>query len=74
MVYIILFGLIASITFLLSLQHANGENAWTGIDGNSGVIADMKELKVQIFSYLDENVIMQQFYVFIFLYFCRGCS
>lgn len=49
------FGLISLITFLPSLQHANGENAWTGIDGNSGVIADMKELKVQIFSYLDEN-------------------
>ncbi|GJV65619.1 T-complex protein 1 subunit gamma [Tanacetum coccineum] len=29
-----------------NLQHANGENAWTGIDGNSGEIADMKELKI----------------------------
>ncbi|KAI3822650.1 hypothetical protein L1987_10245 [Smallanthus sonchifolius] len=27
-------------------KHANGENAWTGIDGNSGEIADMKELKI----------------------------
>ncbi|KAM7471315.1 hypothetical protein LguiA_009498 [Lonicera macranthoides] len=27
-------------------KHANGENAWTGIDGNSGAIADMKELKI----------------------------
>lgn len=35
-----------SILLLIPLQHANGENAWTGIDGNSGEIADMKELKV----------------------------
>lgn len=28
------------------LQHANGENAWTGIDGNTGEITDMKERKV----------------------------
>ncbi|KAI7728709.1 hypothetical protein M8C21_019080 [Ambrosia artemisiifolia] len=28
------------------VNHANGENAWTGIDGNSGEIADMKELKI----------------------------
>ncbi|CAN6444530.1 unnamed protein product [Victoria cruziana] len=27
-------------------KHANGENAWTGIDGNTGVIADMKERKI----------------------------
>ncbi|WZY74243.1 hypothetical protein YC2023_006483 [Brassica napus] len=29
-------------------KHANGENAWTGIDGNTGAIADMKESKVRI--------------------------
>lgn len=28
-----------------SYKHAIGENAWTGIDGHQGVIADMKELK-----------------------------
>lgn len=28
------------------LQHANGENAWIGIDGNTGEITDMKERKV----------------------------
>ncbi|KAK7857812.1 t-complex protein 1 subunit gamma [Quercus suber] len=27
-------------------KHANGENAWTGIDGNTGVIGDMKERKI----------------------------
>ncbi|KAK4353491.1 hypothetical protein RND71_029009 [Anisodus tanguticus] len=27
-------------------KHANGENAWTGIDGNTGEIADMKERKI----------------------------
>ncbi|CAH8386213.1 unnamed protein product [Eruca vesicaria subsp. sativa] len=27
-------------------NHANGENAWTGIDGNTGAIADMKERKI----------------------------
>lgn len=27
-------------------KHANGENAWIGIDGNTGAIADMKERKV----------------------------
>ncbi|AED93554.1 T-complex protein 1 subunit gamma [Arabidopsis thaliana] len=27
-------------------KHANGENAWTGIDGNTGAIADMKESKI----------------------------
>ncbi|GAB2277255.1 T-complex protein 1 subunit gamma [Dionaea muscipula] len=27
-------------------KHANGENAWIGIDGNTGVIADMKEKKI----------------------------
>lgn len=27
-------------------QHANGENAWIGIDGNTGDITDMKERKV----------------------------
>ncbi|XP_031491387.1 T-complex protein 1 subunit gamma [Nymphaea colorata] len=27
-------------------KHANGENAWTGIDGNTGVIADMNERKI----------------------------
>jgi hypothetical protein len=33
--------------FVLSLrQHANGENAWVGIDGRSGDIVDMKERKV----------------------------
>ena len=45
------FGLIMLITFLPSLQHANGEKAWTGIDRNSGVTAYMKELKVQKFSF-----------------------
>ncbi|KAK9673229.1 hypothetical protein RND81_12G154700 [Saponaria officinalis] len=27
-------------------KHANGENAWIGIDGNSGEVADMKEKKI----------------------------
>ncbi|KAH9621382.1 hypothetical protein KSS87_007196 [Heliosperma pusillum] len=27
-------------------KHANGENAWVGIDGNSGEIANMKEKKI----------------------------
>ncbi|KAL2926608.1 T-complex protein 1 subunit gamma [Bienertia sinuspersici] len=27
-------------------KHANGENAWIGIDGNTGEIADMKENKI----------------------------
>ncbi|VVA18879.1 PREDICTED: T-complex [Prunus dulcis] len=27
-------------------KHANGENAWIGIDGNTGVITDVKEKKV----------------------------
>ncbi|KAM3345559.1 T-complex protein 1 subunit gamma [Capsicum galapagoense] len=27
-------------------KHANGENAWMGIDGNTGEIADMKERKI----------------------------
>ncbi|KAL1212727.1 T-complex protein 1 subunit gamma [Cardamine amara subsp. amara] len=27
-------------------KHANGENAWIGIDGNSGAMADMKESKI----------------------------
>ncbi|PKI44079.1 hypothetical protein CRG98_035541 [Punica granatum] len=27
-------------------KHANGENAWVGIDGNTGAIADMKERKI----------------------------
>ncbi|EXB41559.1 T-complex protein 1 subunit gamma [Morus notabilis] len=27
-------------------KHANGENAWIGIDGNTGAITDMKERKV----------------------------
>ncbi|KAL6501702.1 T-complex protein 1 subunit gamma [Orobanche gracilis] len=27
-------------------KHANGENAWVGIDGNSGEITDMKERKI----------------------------
>ncbi|XP_021772660.1 T-complex protein 1 subunit gamma [Chenopodium quinoa] len=27
-------------------KHANGENAWIGIDGNTGEIADMKEKKI----------------------------
>ncbi|GJR60310.1 T-complex protein 1 subunit gamma [Tanacetum coccineum] len=34
-------------TLAQNCGHANGENAWTGIDGNSGEIADMKELKRQ---------------------------
>jgi hypothetical protein len=33
--------------FLL-LQHANGENAWVGLDGRSGDIVDMKERKVHL--------------------------
>ena len=32
---------------LLLQQHANGENAWIGIDGNTGAITDMKEQKVK---------------------------
>ncbi|KAK6228445.1 hypothetical protein SCA6_000785, partial [Theobroma cacao] len=27
-------------------KHANGENAWIGIDENTGAIADMKEQKI----------------------------
>ncbi|PON60110.1 T-complex protein 1, gamma subunit [Trema orientale] len=27
-------------------KHSNGENAWIGIDGNSGAITDMKEKKI----------------------------
>ncbi|XP_056172573.1 T-complex protein 1 subunit gamma [Syzygium oleosum] len=27
-------------------KHANGENAWVGIDGNTGAITDMKERKI----------------------------
>ncbi|KAJ0978833.1 hypothetical protein J5N97_014307 [Dioscorea zingiberensis] len=27
-------------------KHANGENAWVGIDGNTGAIVDMKEQKI----------------------------
>ncbi|KAJ1403965.1 TCP-1-like chaperonin intermediate domain superfamily [Sesbania bispinosa] len=27
-------------------KHANGENAWIGIDGNTGAITDMKESKI----------------------------
>ncbi|KAL6310778.1 hypothetical protein AAG906_007428 [Vitis piasezkii] len=27
-------------------KHANGENAWMGIDGNTGAITDMKERKL----------------------------
>ncbi|KAL4598459.1 hypothetical protein ACB092_11G061300 [Castanea dentata] len=27
-------------------KHASGENAWIGIDGNTGVISDMKEQKI----------------------------
>lgn len=27
-------------------KHANGENSWTGIDGNTGEISDMKEKKI----------------------------
>ncbi|KAH7298645.1 hypothetical protein KP509_25G052600 [Ceratopteris richardii] len=30
----------------LQAKHANGENAWYGIDGNTGVISDMKELGI----------------------------
>jgi T-complex protein 1 subunit gamma len=33
----------------LFFQHANGENAWVGIDGRSGDIVDMKERKVGLF-------------------------
>ncbi|BBN69288.1 hypothetical protein Prudu_867S000100 [Prunus dulcis] len=29
-----------------SEKHANGENAWIGIDGNTGVITDVKEKKI----------------------------
>lgn len=35
-----------------SLQHANCDNAWIGIDGNSGEIADMKERKVGVHAFL----------------------
>ncbi|THG03389.1 hypothetical protein TEA_026028 [Camellia sinensis var. sinensis] len=28
------------------VNHANGENAWIGIDGNTGAITDMKEQKI----------------------------
>ena len=34
--------------WLLLLQHANGENAWVGLDGRSGDIVDMKERKVHV--------------------------
>ena len=37
-----------SVAMKLLLQHANGENAWIGIDGNTGAISDMKERKVGI--------------------------
>ncbi|GFZ03721.1 TCP-1/cpn60 chaperonin family protein [Actinidia rufa] len=30
----------------LNSSHANGENAWTGIDGNTGKISDMNEAKI----------------------------
>jgi hypothetical protein len=33
---------------LLLFQHANGENAWVGLDGRSGDIVDMKERKVHM--------------------------
>ncbi|KAF8026378.1 hypothetical protein BT93_F2999 [Corymbia citriodora subsp. variegata] len=36
------------IRIMTALQgkHANGENAWIGIDGNTGAITDMKERKI----------------------------
>jgi len=37
-------------------QHANGENAWVGIDGRSGDIVDMKERKVFLFIYTDVSL------------------
>lgn len=58
-----------TVLLVISLQHANGENAWTGIDGNSGEIADMKELKVHtrlLFHHsplLDDNL-----FIYILLY------
>ncbi|KAL2898695.1 T-complex protein 1 subunit gamma, partial [Bienertia sinuspersici] len=33
-------------TLAQNCGHANGENAWIGIDGNTGEIADMKENKI----------------------------
>ncbi|GFZ17478.1 TCP-1/cpn60 chaperonin family protein [Actinidia rufa] len=33
-------------TLAQNCGHANGENAWTGIDGNTGKISDMKEAKI----------------------------
>lgn len=47
----------------LLFQHANGENSWVGIDGNSGAIVDMKERKVYIY-------INHHKYSFHFLIFC----
>jgi len=34
---------------VFGIQHANGENAWIGINGNTGDITDMKECKVFLF-------------------------
>lgn len=48
-------------------QHANGENAWVGIDGNSGAIVDMKERKVYLFNHHNHSFI---FFFFFFLIFC----
>ena len=31
---------------VIFLQHANGDNAWIGIDGNTGEITDMREIGV----------------------------
>ncbi|PSS07795.1 T-complex protein 1 subunit gamma like [Actinidia chinensis var. chinensis] len=33
-------------TLAQNCGHANGENAWTGIDGNTGKISDMNEAKI----------------------------
>ena len=42
--------------WLLLLQHANGENAWVGLDGRSGDIVDMKERKVH--PYMSPSICM----------------
>lgn len=46
------------------LQHANGENAWIGIDGVTGEIADMKEKKVGPFLYLVLYSVIIVYYVY----------
>ncbi|WRX11703.1 Chaperonin Cpn60/GroEL/TCP-1 family - like 5, partial [Theobroma cacao] len=39
-------ALVIQIMTTLQGKHANGENAWIGIDENTGAIADMKEQKI----------------------------